>query len=186
MASVPAVVVAVLAAGQSRRFGDAEKLHAEFRGMPLWQHGIRALSELPFAERLLVVSEENHDVPEGFSRIVNACADEGIGTSLALVAQHAARTGSDALLVALADMPLVPKSHFADLIERAAPDALLASHNGAATTPPALFGREHFTVLQSAGGDTGARALLRSAEVVPCDPAWLIDIDTPEDLHRHD
>ena len=185
MAARPSVALALLAAGRSSRFGREDKLAAAFRGKPLWRHAAQTLRTLPLAHRWLIVRQPGQFIAEGYTGIVNTHADQGIGASVALAAALAQEAGADALLIALADMPLVPASHFARLVEAAGPDTLLASHNGSAPSPPALFGREHFAGLQKASGDKGARALLRAAGILRCDPALMIDIDTPEALLRH-
>ncbi|WP_435416878.1 NTP transferase domain-containing protein [Parerythrobacter aurantius] len=189
MASVVPVAVAVLAAGQSRRFGEADKLAAPFRGGLLGHHVCATLGPLPFAHRWIIAADDSHPcVPEwraqGFAVEINDHATSGIGSSVAVAARLARQAGVAALLVALADMPLVPASHFADLLEQAAPDALLASHNGVSPTPPALFGSTFFDELAQASGDAGARGLLAGAAIVPCDPDVLVDIDDRETLRR--
>lgn len=189
MASVPPVAVAVLAAGQSRRFGEADKLVAPFRGTMLGLHACRTLSLLPFARRWAIASDTRHSCAKGwreagFTVALNPDADTGMGSSVALAARLAQEAGVTALLIALADMPLVPAAHFAALLECAGPDTLTASHNGASPTPPAIFGSHHFGQLMQASGDTGARLLLAGAETLSCDPAWLLDIDDPSALAR--
>lgn len=189
MASVVPVAVAVLAAGRSRRFGEADKLAAPFRGSLLGQHVCATLGPLPFAQRWVITAYESHPcVPEwraqAFAVEINDHATNGIGSSVAMAARLAQQAGVAALLIALADMPLVPASHFADLLEQAAPNASLASHNGLSPTPPALFGSTFLDELALASGDAGARGLLAGAAIVPCDPALLVDIDDPETLRR--
>lgn len=190
MASVPPVAVAVLAAGQSRRFGKADKLAAPFRGAMLGLHACRTLSPLPFACRWVIAADLDHSCADGwaeagFAAVPNPDAASGMGTSVALAARLAIEAGATALLIALADMPLVPAVQFADLLERAAPDVLAASHNGVVPTPPAIFGSAHFDVLSLARGDLGARKLLRRAETLACDPGLLVDIDDPESFARY-
>lgn len=184
------MAVAVLAAGQSRRFGDADKLAAGFRGAMLGLHACRTLSLLPLAQRWVIASDTCHPCAKGwreagFTVAPNPDAETGMGSSVALAAKLARESGVTALLIALADMPLVPASHFGDLMDHADTDALVASHNGTSPTPPALFGSTHFARLMEAIGDTGARGLLAGAETLPCDPAWLIDIDDPAALARY-
>ena len=118
---------------------------------------------------------------------INASAREGMGTSVALAARLAREAECKALLIALADMPLVPVAHFQALARRAdeiGERAIIVSQIGEARTPPAVFGRAHFSALTDLGGDTGARRILQKGEVVPCPPEWLEDIDTPEALAR--
>lgn len=181
--------MAVLAAGGSRRFGKADKLVAEFRGAMLGLHACRTLGPLPFAHRWVFASDAAHPCvgewqEAGFAVVPNPDAKSGMGSSVALAARLAQEVGVTALLIALADMPLVPAAHFAGLLGQALPDALVASHNGVSPTPPAIFGSDHFGQLMLASGDTGARRLLAGAATLPCDPAWLVDIDDPSALAR--
>ncbi|UIP07648.1 nucleotidyltransferase family protein [Erythrobacter sp. SDW2] len=190
MASLQPVAVAVLAAGQSRRFGADDKLAAQFRGTMLGLHACRTLSLLPFAQRWVIASDARHPCGKGwreagFTVVPNPHAGTGMGSSVALAAKLAQDAGVTALLIALADMPLVPASHFADLLEHARPDALVTSHNGTSPTPPALFGSAHFPQLKEATGDTGARALVSGAEALTCESEWLVDIDDPSALARY-
>ena len=94
---------------------------------------------------------------------------------------EAQRLGARAVLVALADMPLVPPAHVIALVEafEGTPVATLA---GAVPMPPAIFGRAAFPALLALGGDRGARDLLRRADTLALDPALALDVDTPADL----
>lgn len=184
------VAAAVLAAGQSRRFGMADKLAAELNGRRLAEYATGTLAGLPLAQRWVIAGQDAHPCAaawqaSGFAVAVNGRAGEGMGTSLALAARLAAEAGADALLVALADMPLVPASHFAALLERGAAlgeAAVVASAAAGQRSPPALFGRAHFAELAEATGDQGARHLLAQADLVTCAPDWLVDVDDPAAL----
>ena len=48
------VVLVLLAAGQSSRFGMQNKLEAEFLGKPVGFHVTTALESIPFADRIVV------------------------------------------------------------------------------------------------------------------------------------
>jgi molybdenum cofactor cytidylyltransferase len=103
--------------------------------------------------------------------------------SLALGVAAAAAQGARAVLVALADMPLVPAAHIHALAAAFSGDRLATSAGGI-TMPPALFGMQHFAALSALGGDRGGGGLLKDAPNVPLDPALAIDVDRPEDLAR--
>ncbi len=194
MAEAARLTVAVLAAGQSRRFGASDKLCATFQGKPLGLHVCEMLARARFAlrpqHRVVITSDESHPCADawkeaGFSVVLNPSADEGMGTSVAAAARIARRAESDMLLIALADMPLVPVSHYAALVEAAAlrgPAAIAASSDGQAKMPPAVFGRDHFDTLADLTGDTGARVLLADSDTIDCPSEWLADIDTQEAL----
>jgi CTP:molybdopterin cytidylyltransferase MocA len=108
-----------------------------------------------------------------------------MGTSVALAGQMAREAECDGLLIALADMPLVPRAHFDTLLRALeGQDDIVASRHADATLPPAIFGKAHFERLAAARGDEGARRWLGAARAIECPPEWLDDIDTPEDLAR--
>ena len=52
--------VALLAAGASRRFGEADKLAAEFRGRPLAEHAAKAIPVSAFAKAWVITSRPDH------------------------------------------------------------------------------------------------------------------------------
>ncbi|MDP3908563.1 NTP transferase domain-containing protein [Novosphingobium sp.] len=184
--------MAVLAAGQSRRFGPDDKLTASFRGKRLGEQACHALLGLDFAHRWVIAARADHPCAQswqadGFTIAVNAQAAAGMGTSVALAAALALEANADGLLIALADMPLVSADHCRALIARAAatgPAAIVASAADGVRSPPAAFGRDHFAALAAITGDVGARVLLRQAELVACAPELLIDIDDEAALNR--
>ncbi|MEL7444427.1 MAG: nucleotidyltransferase family protein [Pseudomonadota bacterium] len=192
MAEALPIAVAVLAAGKSRRFGRADKLSADFRGKPLGLHAAETLSALNVMDKWVIARDANPACDHGwrqagFDVIANPRAEEGMGTSVALAAMHAQQAGSRALVICLADMPLVPQSHFSALCEaviEAGRAAIVVSSSRTSRTPPAGFGSNHFGKLARLSGDSGARDLLAAGRAIRCDPDWLVDIDDVETLNR--
>ncbi len=182
----------LLAAGASRRFGDQDKLTQPFRGKKLGEHVCEAAPLEKIAPGCATVITSSLDHPcapawreAGFNVALNSRSEEGMGTSVALAASLAMRAGCDALLIALADMPLVPRAHFEALIDACMkPGDLVCSASGEARMPPAVFGADRIAALTLLAGDTGARALLAEAQTIACPAEWLADIDTPEALAR--
>lgn len=91
----------VLAAGASRRFGEADKLQADFEGKPVLSHVLDGLATLGLGEVLVVARAPL----AGVHHIVNTSPEAGIGHSLALGV--AALKPCDAVFIVLADMPLI-------------------------------------------------------------------------------
>lgn len=176
----------LLAAGQSTRFGDADKLDELFLNKPLGLHVAVALEAMPFRERIAVVDSCRLDYAQhGFHVIRNAHAPEGIASSLRIGVACAKEQGADAVLVALADMPRVTAAHIYRLFDASGgPASVVASSDGYDPKPPALFGRDRFDFLLSLDGVMGARDLVRAGRHVVTAPAELIDVDTPADLER--
>lgn len=192
MADEPRLAVALLAAGSSRRFGAADKLTADFRGAVLGHHAARALSAVSADIAWVIASSASHACAEGwrnygFEIAVNLHAENGMSTSVAMAAGLAQEAGADALLIALADMPLVPTSHFrqlADYALQAGENAIFVSAFGEQRLPPASFGKGRFDVLAASKGDQGARQLLVDGSIVTCPAGWLADIDDAATLAR--
>lgn len=190
--SKPSICVAILAAGQSRRFGDADKLVQPLNGKLLGLHVCDALQPLSFTESVVITSAEDHPcVPEwhkrGFATLVNAKAAEGLGTSVALAANWAAQKMADALLICLADMPFVPTAHFERLVSafsQSDENSVIASCSGQIVSPPAIFGKGNFTSMGNLTGSRGAQELLARAEKLPITADFLLDIDTHAQLQQ--
>lgn len=180
--------VALLAAGSSKRFGKADKLAARFRGRMVAQYAALAIPVERFEKAWVISAAPDHPCEPtwrdcGFSLLLNHDAAQGMGTSVALAARAAMEASLDGLLIALGDMPLVPRSHFEAMIKGCiGPDCLVVSALCEVRMPPAIFGSAHFARLSEATGDKGARALLGQGEIVDCPAAWLKDIDTIDDL----
>lgn len=182
------VVAVVLAAGASTRFGG-DKLLRPLNGRPLAEYIAATLSDLPLAARLaarLAVcpagNAARRDVftRHGYAIIDNPHPEHGMGSSLALGAQHAMALDAEALLVCLADMPFVPRDHLTALLSI---DALaVATECNGTRSPPAVFARELFPQLAVLTGDQGARALIKSAATVTAAPDLVRDFDTPADF----
>ena len=192
MVDRPKICVAVLAAGQSRRFSDADKLSQDLGGTMLGTHITRTLGALAFAQKLVINAASEHPCANewrgsGFSIILNPRPSDGLGSSVAYAARAAMETATDALLICLADMPFVPASHIEKLIEAfaGAPEAdVVASHNGRSSLPPAIFGAAQFADLAELSGEAGAKQLIARAKVVSISPDLAFDIDTHEALAK--
>jgi molybdenum cofactor cytidylyltransferase len=91
--------------------------------------------------------------------------------------------GARGVLLALADMPLVPAAHIHALVARFDGDRIGTAADGV-TMPPALFGRAHFPALAALTGDRGGALRLTGAPLVELAPDLALDIDRPEDLAR--
>ena len=180
------VVLVLLAAGQSSRFGMESKLEAEFLGKPVGFHVTTALESIPFADRIVVTDGCQLDfASRGYRVIHNNDIAKGMSFSLHLGVQEAIPSSPKAILIALADMPRVTAAHIYRLFDAFdGPDAVVVSSNGEYPTPPGVFGSGQFDALLKLEGDEGARKLVAGGRHVVTSPAELIDIDTPEDLER--
>jgi molybdenum cofactor cytidylyltransferase len=188
MIAVKDVTLVLLAAGRSERFGDiGSKLAQQFLARPLGLHVAVALEDMPFRERIAIVSPgcEIDYVPHGFNVLVNDDADGDMASSVRMGVECARATEAQGVLIALADMPRVTATHIYHILD-AADDAatVVASSDGVSPLPPVLFGRDRFAEVLALKDDQGANAMIRAGRHVVANPAELIDVDTPEELER--
>lgn len=182
----------VLAAGAASRFGATKQL-AELDGVALVRRASSLAAECCGPRSVLVAGHE-------WGAVLNACAPlpgflvineqhrSGMGSSIA-VAVRAVRHAADAIIVLLADQPLISAAHIANLVNTWSGNDMdiVATHYAGTNGAPALFGRGCFARLAELCGDQGARVLFSDPSftvrpVVFEDAA--IDIDTPPDLVR--
>ncbi|HZD26728.1 MAG TPA: nucleotidyltransferase family protein [Alphaproteobacteria bacterium] len=194
--AAPRVAALVLAAGQSRRMGAANKLLAEVDGAPMVQAAVDA-ALASSARPVLVVTGHQPDALRAalagrdVTLIDNPRFADGLSTSLK--AGIAAMPGDvDGVVVLLADMPRVRARHIERLLAAFKPAegrAICVPTFRGKRGNPVLFGRALFAGIAGIAGDVGARQLIAAhedmvVEVAMEDDAVLTDIDTPEALAR--
>jgi molybdenum cofactor cytidylyltransferase len=185
----------VLAGGAGRRAAPLDKLLTrDPSGRAMINRTLQAVGGSRIDAVLLVLGH-------GAGRLRAACpgiaaveaADhaEGIAASLRCGIAHAERSGWDAALVCLADMPLVASGTIDRLLGTwrgtfPRPDAVVPLAQGRRGNP-VLWDRRMFPSLLDLHGDAGARSLLARADtrhvcVETDDEAVLEDFDTPARL----
>jgi len=181
----------LLAAGEGSRFGQPKAI-VELNGQTLAEHGV-GLLRAGGADPILVVTGAAPVELDGTHTVYNPAWRTGMGSSLRAALQALIDTSTDvgAVVVALADQPLVGAEAVARLIAayRDGASVAVAAYDGQARNP-VLLAREHWAeVIATATGDQGARTFLRTrpdlVTLVECgDTGRPDDIDTPADLAR--
>jgi molybdenum cofactor cytidylyltransferase len=186
------VFAIVLAAGSSSRFGSSKQL-AEFEGETLVLRAVKLASECCPSRNLLVAGHAWRAVADACTPLpgfllINDRHDAGIAISIA-TAVRALRHAADAVIVLLADQPLISREHVRQLIDTWSGDAqeIVATSYAGTSGAPVLFASACFDSLAALTGDQGARALFSDSrftvrEVVFEDAA--ADVDTADDLLR--
>lgn len=188
----PAKVWAVLlAAGQSRRMGAANKLLARFDGTALARRTAERVMASRAAGTVAVLGHEADRLGETLSGLdIAQVENEAYATGLAssLKAGIGALPSSAAgALVVLADMPELAAEDFNRLIDAfagAEGRAIVRATHGGKRGNPVILPRALFGEVARLEGDTGARQIVESAPMdvidVEIGRAASLDVDTPE------
>lgn len=195
--------VIVLAAGQSRRFGQANKLLALVGGVPLTVGVVRQMTQVRVSGQAagitVVTSTENDDIVRALAKaglsddvqiVPNSRALDGMGTSVAAGITNLAAS-VDAAVIVPGDMPFVGapliEKLFAAFIAGGAQQPVHPVLPDGTQTNPVVWPRAYFDRLAALDGDRGGKSLLTGANartITLKDPMEAADIDTPEDLSR--
>ncbi|MDY6898110.1 MAG: nucleotidyltransferase family protein [Cyanobacteriota bacterium] len=185
----------ILAAGKASRMGKPKQL-LTYQGSSLISHAINVgLNSIckpvvvvlgAYAEKVKLEIDklpvqiiENPDWETGMASSIRA----GIST----INQN--NINLDAVIIALADQPLIPEAVFNELIQKyqETENKIIASAYDDIVGVPALFDKNLFLELMDIKGDRGAKALIRKYQdevlTIPVAEA-AIDIDTEDDYEK--
>lgn len=186
------IFAVVLAAGAASRFGSTKQL-SEFRGVTLVRRATDLAFDVCSENSILVTGHDWRAVSaacqpfRGFL-LVNDRFNDGLGTSISQAARSL-RYSARALIVILADQPLLTAGHLCSLQDSwsGSENEIVATEFANTVGPPILFPRGCFDDLARLKGDHGARNLLEDDRFVVKTltfEAASVDIDTPEDLNE--
>lgn len=185
----------ILAAGASRRFGDADKRLARLPSGQTLLAATVAGATATFPCLRVVLREDEDPIALGLAPdtpILRAPhAAGGLGASLAdaftALAADPELAEAPAAAVMLGDMPRIAPETLERLRGRAAPKRIVRPRHASRPGHPVLFGRDFWAALSALGGDEGARGVVASHrdcchEVEVDDPGIHLDIDALDDL----
>jgi len=186
------ITAILLAAGSSSRMGRA-KLELDLGGRTVFERSLSALLDSS-VDRILVVQPAAGapGVPatDRVQVVTNPHAEEGMASSIR-AGMAALPEGTRAVLIALADKPLLKAETVTMLINRFHREGVpivYPTYQGS-QGHPVLVASELFADLEQLEGDSGAKLLLRkyverAVGVETDDTGILLDIDTPEDYAK--
>ncbi|GGC92203.1 nucleotidyltransferase family protein [Vreelandella lutescens] len=189
------VVALVMAAGYSRRYGEADKRQERLADGRTLLATTVARTAQAFSQVRVAIRQEDDAFQLGLAASTPLIrlrqAHLGLGASLAeaMVALGGDRrlNDSEAVAVLLGDMPGIHPATLLALQQQATRDTIWRPCHGGQPGHPVLFGRAFWPELEHLRGETGAKALIqrhslhyRSYDVQ--DPGILLDIDTPDML----
>jgi len=186
----PRVGGVLLAAGESTRFGEENKLLAAVDGEPVVRHAAEPLvTALPSV--VAVLGHEAERVRAALDQfavdtVTNDRYRAGQSTSVAVGIDAARANGWDAVVFGLGDMPAVDPETVEALVgayRDGEGTVLFPTHEGTRGNP-VLFDRAHYDELAAVAGDRGGREIVRErgVPVAVDDPGVRRDVDEPGDL----
>ena len=180
----------ILAAGLSRRMGDANKMTKLLHGKPLLRHVAEHALASKLDDVVVVTGHEAETVRSALQGLPvtfvdNPSFEQGLSTSIAAGIDSLTDKSSHAMIL-LGDMPFVDAAAIDALLERsrAEPRHIVSASNRGKRGNPVLWPRAYFEQLSALSGDIGAKHLIaRHADdvaEVEIGAAAAMDLDTPE------
>ena len=182
----------LLAAGQSKRFGDKNKLSAMINGKPIINHILDTLFEIYDPSELIVIVGYEHKIIKNliFNKDIkileNINYKKGIGTSIALGINNL-DTEINGVMIIPADMPYINSKDLINLeikfMEHNCEKVVMPVHNSQIGNP-AILPRNYFNTLKNLKDDFGAKSLIRKKDMITLKTEFgtTFDIDTKEVL----
>jgi len=187
----PQIGGVLLAAGESNRFGQRNKLLAAIDESPIVREAAKNLRASTVDSVVAILGHEAESVREALEGLqigfrTNEAYAEGQSTSVVEGIAAARNRQWDAVVFALGDMPFVATSSVDAVIDAyiAGAGTVVAPTYRGKRGNPVLFDQTHYRALATVTGDRGGRELVRSmgTEIAVDDPGVRQDIDKPDDL----
>lgn len=185
------ISILLLAAGASRRMGQAKQL-LTWQDTSLIEHQIKTLLPLGVSIHVILGAYAEKILPHiqkfPVSIHVNSHWEKGMGTSLSFGVQHIVEntTNIAGILIALVDQPLLTTLNFKSLIDTFTPNQqqiICSKSDKGWSGPPIIFDRCYFEELMQQEGDNGAKNVIKKhkkAITFLTLGAVLEDVDTPQ------
>ena len=184
----------LLAAGESKRFGNKNKLTEIINGKPIISHILDTLFEIfDPSEMIVIVGYENKIIKnlifnKDIKILENLNYKKGIGTSIALGVNNL-DTDIDGVMIIPADMPYINSMDLINLekkfMELNCVKVVMPKHNSIIGNP-VILPRNYFNTLKSLKNDFGARSLIKKKDVITFKTGFgtIFDIDTKDELAK--
>ncbi|WP_138379697.1 nucleotidyltransferase family protein [Luteithermobacter gelatinilyticus] len=190
------VAALLLAAGQSRRMGEENKLLLPYHGDTVVGRAATCLLDSAAAPVIVVTGYQAGEILSALAQkqvqfVHNPDFAGGISTSLK-AGLAALPGGVEAVLICLADMPDITPDLLNQMIAayKAKPGKIIVPVRSGRRGNPVLWDKVFFPEMMALGGDQGARSLMGThaddvVELSVGTDAIFRDIDTMEDYQRH-
>jgi molybdenum cofactor cytidylyltransferase len=190
-----AVCAIVLAAGESKRFGQSNKLFAEVDGVPILERVVAVLSSCGFGEIIMVTGADHEDTLSlldgyGVRFVRNLNWADGMGSSLARGAAAVDESRFAGVSVCLGDLPALETGVVREIVraffDEAKSRIVVPVYQGS-RGHPVIFPIRLISDLKGLSGDMGAKAVILKygesvKEIAVKSEGVLKDVDTRKDL----
>lgn len=190
------VAIVILAAGKASRMGEGgkHKLLAEFDGVPLVRRSALAALAADAASVIVVTGHRRSEIEaalDGLALTFIDNPDYASGMASSLIAGFSSRDADSAegILVMLADMPGISKTHLDALISafrNAGGEAIVRAVSQGKPGNPVILPRSLNPAVLRLEGDVGARDIIATSGLLVLDvdvgDAALLDVDTPDEV----
>ena len=184
----------LLAAGESKRFGDKNKLSEIINGKPIINNILDTLFEIfDPSELIVIVGHEQNKIKDlilnkDIKILENKDYRKGIGTSIALGVNNL-NTDIDGVMIIPADMPYINSKDLINLekkfMELNCTKVVMPEHNYQIGNP-VILPRNYFKTLKNLKDDFGAKSLISKEDIITIKTEFgtIFDIDTKEELAK--
>jgi len=188
----------VLASGESKRMGQP-KLLLPWRGIPIIEHTLTKLMDIPFREIYIVIPEYSYELQKLISSytyhvILNRNLFQGMGFSLSLAVASLPEP-AEAVVILLGDQPKIQEDDIRAIIktfnkikmnQSDCPKVIIQTkYKNNQIGHPVLFSKHFFEELSSLNGEIGGKEIIRkyNSFLLYCSSRneHPNDIDTPSD-----
>ena len=155
----------LLAAGQSKRMGDENKLVKNFQGIPLIKHSVRNILASFIGELIIVLGHQKEiikkliDKNEKIKFVFNQDFESGMATSIKTGLNHLSEE-TEAFFICLGDMPMVNKDIFNLLIKSKNNREIIVPTYKNKQGNPILFSKSMKKKIMTIEGNVGAKKIL--------------------------
>lgn len=183
----------LLAAGSSTRMAGQNKLLLPVKGENLFSKMLRALEHSKLDELIVVLGHDykkmsQHCNSNMIKLAINGNHLEGQTTSIKTGLQLV-NPSSEAVMICLADMPLLTEVHIDDLITAYSYGKILRPMNKKVPGNPSIFPKVLFDEIFDCRDRDGCRSVIQNNPLLlevyeTVSPAYFTDIDTPTEYAK--
>ena len=182
----------LLAAGESKRMRGENKLTKLYRGKPLIQHSIKNILESSIDELIIILGYQNTSLQNFIEKnkkikiVINKNYAIGMSSSIKLGIKNLSKM-TDAFFICLADMPLIDKNIYDDLIKSKKNNDIIVPIYKGQQGNPILFSKLMIDEILNIKGDNGAKNILKKnivkKQMLPVEnEAVILDFDTQDNF----